>query len=121
MKNLLKFNDFIHESIHLNEDNIRDDAKLFLNVLISKGIIKDGYVTSTGYGNPLGKTALIVQSGDKKYEEFTDLINQHYQKKGTTNLSSALYYSKVGKLYFFYYTKSDGHYDYKIIIRRNKK
>ena len=100
----------------LNEGNISADIELFIKDLKHKKIIQKGYSSSTAVGSK-GKNQLFISTGGMGYDEFTKLIKKYYKQTGTTNMASHVYYSPIGKLYFYYYPTDKG--DFKMLIRRN--
>jgi len=100
----------------INEGKIRDDIKLLINDLIEKKIITDGYSTSTGSG-ARGKNKVYVKTDNLTYDSFNKLIKANYKQTGTTSLSSNVFYSPKGKVYFYFYPDG-GNGKFVLLVRR---
>lgn len=114
MKHIQLFEQFVNEPV--NEGNIRDDIKLLISDLIEKKIITKGYSSSTGSG-ARGKNKVYIETDNLTYNSFNKLIKDNYKQTGTTSLSSDVFYSPKGNVYFYFYTDG-GNGKFVLLVRR---
>lgn len=100
----------------LREESIKDDIKLLINDLIEKKIITKGYSSSTGSGAK-GKNKVYVDTDNLTYDSFNKLIKNNYKQTGTTSLSSNVFYSPKGNVYFYFYSDG-GNGKFVLLVRR---